>query len=346
MILVCGDEIMYTEYLYNDSLAHHGIKGQRWGKRNGPPYPLGYESHSRKEKKLNPKSILDGGDAGSSKSKKSKKKDNGAKPKKEKKHLSEKQKKILKGIAIGAGVAAAAGASMYAVSKYNSNPELQNAVKNKLNSLKGTSVDKIKDSPLNEVNNTKVSEITGPTDDNIKEPHIIGDKGRPIYTQFADGRKNELAGSGISLIGGAAKDKNFREDIEGETMFWANQNAYGIYDGRHHNCISVALAADLRQKGYDVIGKEMIGDDKYDWANVMQVYGRDSFARPKLVTQADWEKYFKSKGEGSTGILGAWYKDKDLGAHFVNWRVEDGEIKIFDAQQNELIDFDDVFEEG
>ena len=23
-----------------DELMHHGIKGQRWGKRNGPPYPL------------------------------------------------------------------------------------------------------------------------------------------------------------------------------------------------------------------------------------------------------------------------------------------------------------------
>lgn len=30
-------------------LIHHGILGQKWGKRNGPPYPLGEGDHSRKE---------------------------------------------------------------------------------------------------------------------------------------------------------------------------------------------------------------------------------------------------------------------------------------------------------
>ena len=30
-----------TPDFYNEYISHHGIKGQKWGKRNGPPYPLG-----------------------------------------------------------------------------------------------------------------------------------------------------------------------------------------------------------------------------------------------------------------------------------------------------------------
>lgn len=31
-------------------LVHHGIKGQKWGKMNGPPYPLGSSPKSRRSK--------------------------------------------------------------------------------------------------------------------------------------------------------------------------------------------------------------------------------------------------------------------------------------------------------
>ena len=38
---------MNTNYI-----SHHGIKGQKWGKRNGPPYPLDPETdYSSDEKK-------------------------------------------------------------------------------------------------------------------------------------------------------------------------------------------------------------------------------------------------------------------------------------------------------
>ena len=47
-----------------DYLEHHGILGQRWGHRNGPPYPLDSEDHSSSEKKAGWKKSLskDGSD--------------------------------------------------------------------------------------------------------------------------------------------------------------------------------------------------------------------------------------------------------------------------------------------
>lgn len=38
------------EVKYNEELAHHGIAGQKWGHRNGPPYPLDASAHSKAEK--------------------------------------------------------------------------------------------------------------------------------------------------------------------------------------------------------------------------------------------------------------------------------------------------------
>lgn len=42
-------------------LCHHGILGMKWGKKNGPPYPLGASDHSASEKKAGWKKSLGGG---------------------------------------------------------------------------------------------------------------------------------------------------------------------------------------------------------------------------------------------------------------------------------------------
>lgn len=46
---------------YDDYIAHHGILGMKWGKQNGPPYPLGSGDHSKSEKSAGWKKSLGGG---------------------------------------------------------------------------------------------------------------------------------------------------------------------------------------------------------------------------------------------------------------------------------------------
>ena len=42
----------YNPYVREElMLYHHGVLGQRWGKKNGPPYPLSISRASAAEKK-------------------------------------------------------------------------------------------------------------------------------------------------------------------------------------------------------------------------------------------------------------------------------------------------------
>lgn len=42
---------LYKFKMADESLSHHGIEGQKWGVKNGPPYPLDAGDHSAAEKR-------------------------------------------------------------------------------------------------------------------------------------------------------------------------------------------------------------------------------------------------------------------------------------------------------
>lgn len=138
---------MRNDY-YSNYLAHHGIKGQHWGVRNGPPYPLDSSNNSRIEKdkqKRLPKIIL-----------------------------TDNQKKILKGIAIAAGtVGVGVGAyyvlrntSVLQIAKLlptmgSSGPKIEKAAKDIIkNNLKDTDVVLNKGMELYKANVDKNFDVT------------------------------------------------------------------------------------------------------------------------------------------------------------------------------------------
>lgn len=127
---------------YNYYLYHHGILGQRWGKRNGPPYPLDSSNHSASEKKAGWRKSLDkqGGSSHTKSSNISKGSDNSGK---DGFHLTDKQKKALKiGAAAVAASRAAYGADHLAQSgKLN---ELAAIGKTRVDGMLGGSVGKAK----------------------------------------------------------------------------------------------------------------------------------------------------------------------------------------------------------
>ena len=88
-------------------LVHHGIKGQKWGTRNGPPYPLDDSDHSAREKRLNNGKYSQGVTQD--------REETAEEHQQRVDEAKEKAKKIAKGVAIGTGIAAGTAAVTTAV---------------------------------------------------------------------------------------------------------------------------------------------------------------------------------------------------------------------------------------
>lgn len=120
-------EVIYVGSLISDDyISHHGILGQKWGHKNGPPYPLGEGDHSAAEKKAGWKKSLSNKAESIKKTAKKVSDINKAATAQRYKNLhkdmtdeeatdaAERRAKLMKKVAIGAGVAIGVSAGIWA----------------------------------------------------------------------------------------------------------------------------------------------------------------------------------------------------------------------------------------
>ena len=334
---------MYTEYTYNDSLAHHGILGQKWGVLNGPPYPLSYQSHSRTEQKRNSTSRIDG----ISKHNKPKSSDNrlikenkknsknnvqSNKPKaviktasksitkskpqlnasnktetKGKKQLTEKQKKVLKGVAVGAGVAAATGLAIYA---YKNNPEVRKAVNNLISNAK----------------NKKLNELPGKSDFQPEIAKELGARGIPMQKRFM---KNKGVRTGLDTI---------------HDMKVSNIGSKGRIAYRNHNCPMNAVNLEIRARGGDTIARENFGINSDHplriGKNLFSAFKMDREESDRIMRMMNQNmepsELFNKLGKeppGSRGIIGCrLFGGGEHDYHFFNYKITpEGDLRFLDG---------------
>lgn len=132
--------LRYSKLSPQEYLVHHGILGQKWGKKNGPPYPLNASDHSASEKKAGWRKSLDKGGKSADNRKRKKQREIRAP---EKKGLTDKQKTALK---VGAALAVTALA-VYGGYKLKESGKLDELVEKGKN-LTGDALGKIGDKPV------------------------------------------------------------------------------------------------------------------------------------------------------------------------------------------------------
>ena len=149
----------------DEYLKHHGILGMKWGKKNGPPYPIGVSAHSQSEKKAGWRKSLD---------KDSSTEDN------KRKGLSDKQKKAIK-IGVAVAVTALATYGTYRLAKSGKLDPYIASGKSKLNELmkKKAGDSKVGDIKVDELLNNASTAKTNPSVNNIRMVHGVKKLAKP-----------------------------------------------------------------------------------------------------------------------------------------------------------------------
>lgn len=309
--------MLYDRYLY-----HHGILGQRWGRKNGPPYPLDASDHSKSEKIAGWRKSINKSSSGlSSKNRTNKdiQESSGHKI-----HLTKAQKKA---IIIGAGVAAA-GLVVYGAYKTGA--------------LDSIGVSSSKTTPsFPEFNNLKMDS-------------------KAMFDMYLDDLKSGIKEA--SNAAKSAKDNivNFSSESEkikykpgriqegiAKSLMESNPYLNDSSGGGRRNCTACSVTGILRQLGYNVTAKAFKGfndgltiDEYKSWLNKCfpnmkppissEPMTAVKFARS--VRDAE-EMLLKRYGQSAKGIVALSDIKGQGSGHAFSWEIKDGKVSFYDFQQ-------------
>lgn len=329
----------------SDFLAHHGIIGQQWGVRNGPPYPLYYRAHPRKTRQLNYRrnSIhspseshrrahkVPANTANVNIQKTSSKHDEGNSPKqKENSKLSEfihsKQFKIL----VGVTALAVTGYVAYRIGKKYIDArdviEISDDWGVDLTAAKYDIADKVLDvdrsDPLRDIMKQRVGNTLanmvhrgGNLDSLSKAARSTVD----YYNDFFSGKESAAE----KLVGGVN---------HGFTNF--------VDPDRSMNCGLCASSIIARLKGFEVsAGLNRIGMME---ENLEECFEGSEFKKFTATTVDSLHDFLKGQGDGHYGEL--FLTGNHGGRHIVAYAVRNGSVDILEGQVEKVMSLKDYLE--
>lgn len=280
----------------DEYLKHHGILGQKWGKKNGPPYPLDASDHSSSEKKAGWRKSLD---------KDSSTEDN------KRKGLSDKQKKAIK---IGATVAVTALAAYgtYRLVKSGKLDKYIDIGKTKADSLlkKKAGDSKVGDIKVDDLLNNASTAKTNPSVNNIRMVHGVKKLAKPeslsdIIKNVNPNLGNNDYRNNCSACGIASFLRSKGYDVTAKSTGGKQQILGGVIE----ECF----------KGVKVMDGSAVkfGRSRQDAAEMLvNKFGNNASG----VVSVQWKKELTRNGQG--------------GGHIFNWEIKDGVVKFFDGQNN------------
>lgn len=305
------------EYNY---LAHHGILGQRWGRRNGPPYPLDASDHSAVEKKQLSKSLSGKrheemyGRNQKSNSEKTGKKDF---------HLTDQQKKYIK---MGATVAATALVA-YGGYKLSTNPKFRRLV--------GKGIDILAKTPT-----TKDLLDKGPEIVNKKTGQIIKDADIDDIIAKKMMKSDSIPMGFKEIFTKTIESPSIKTDFKGinpnrnQPLTDVNFVLKSSRDGKilqETNCQACSLAYEIKRRTGKEAAAKLVDTRDYSHDYLFnKIYKNPKIKETSIKAWKDLDYELGSLGKGARGNL--MLKTKD-GNHSIAFEVmENGKLGLFDTQ--------------